>query len=71
MVAAIVTTLLGVPLAALLAAFFFLIGASLPAFVTFGGALNAYLGVVAWWLLAFLPTLAYAAWVMPWEGRRA
>jgi hypothetical protein len=66
---AIVATLLGVPAAVVLAGVLFLFDASLHAFVTFGGALNAYQGMAAWWLAVFLPTLAYAAWVMPWERR--
>jgi len=71
MMALIVTTMLGVPLAALVAGFLALIDASPYALMTFGGRLNAYAGAAAWWLLAFLPTLAYAAYVMPWEGSRA
>ena len=71
MMAAIVTTMLFLPAAALLAGLFFLFGISLHAFATFNGALNAYLGVAAWWIIAFLPTLAYAAYVLPWEGRRS
>jgi hypothetical protein len=49
------------------AAFFSLVGAPLHGFATFGGSLNVCLAVAAWWLLAFVPTLAYAAWVMPWD----
>jgi len=41
----------------------------LQAFATFNGVLNAYLGVAAWWIVAFLPTLAYSVYVMPWECR--
>ena len=71
MMAAIVATMLGVPVAVVLAGFLSLFDVSLHAFLTFGGKLNAYQGVAAWWLIAFLPTLAYAAWVMPWERRES
>ena len=70
MIAAIVATLLGVPLTLVLAGLLLLLDVSLHACLTFGGKLNAYQGAAAWWLVAFLPTLAYAAWVMPWEPRR-
>ena len=69
--ATIVTTLFWVPLAAVLAGVLFLVGSSLLALVTFGGALNAFLGAAAWWLIGFLPALGYAAYVMPWEGRES
>ena len=71
MMAAIVTTMLFLPAGALLAALFFLFGISLHAFATFNGALNAYQGVAAWWIIAFLPTAAYSAYVLPWDGRRS
>lgn len=70
MMAAIVATMLGVPVAVVLAGVLFLFDVSLHACLTFGGKLNAYQGAAAWWLVAFLPTLAYAAWVMPWESSR-
>ena len=69
MLAAIVTTMLFVPAAAMLAALLFLVGVSLHAFATFDGVLNAYTGVAAWWMIAFLPTLAYSVYVMPWDRR--
>jgi hypothetical protein len=69
MMAAIVTTLLFLPAASLLAGVLFLFGGSLHAVATFNGVLNAYQGTVAWWLIAFLPTLAYSTYVMPWEPR--
>lgn len=70
MMAAIVATMLGVPVAVVLAGVLSLFDVSLHACLIFGGKLNAYQGVVAWWLIAFLPTLVYSAWVMPWEPRR-
>ena len=69
MMAAIVTTMLFLPAAVLLAGLLFLVDVSLPAFATFNGVLNAYLGVAAWWIIAFLPTAAYSVYVMPWERR--
>ena len=68
--AAIVTSALFVPVAALLIwlsfAFF---GVSLRAVVTFGSLLTALEGLLAWWALLFLPALVYAACVMPWSVR--
>jgi hypothetical protein len=69
MMGAIVTTLLFVPAAALLAGLLFLFGISLYAVLTFGGALNAVQGLLAWWTLGFLPAAAYAGYVLPWHGR--
>jgi hypothetical protein len=69
MLAAIVTTMLFLPAAVLLAGLLFLVGVSLHAFATFNGVFNAYQGVAAWWMIAFLPTLAYSVYVMPWERR--
>jgi hypothetical protein len=71
MMAAIVTTMLFVPAAALLAALLFLVGVSMHAFATFNGVLDAYQGVAAWWMIAFLPTLAYSVYVMRWERRES
>ena len=60
MLAAIVTTMLFLPAAVLLAGLFFLVGVSWHAFATFNGVLNAYQGVATWWIIAFLPALAYS-----------
>ena len=66
--AAIVATLLVVPMGALLALLAYgLLGTSLQAFVTFGGTLSPFKGVLAWWLLAFVPALVYAAFALPWH----
>jgi hypothetical protein len=68
--AAIVTSALFVPVAALLIWLSFaLFGVSLRAFVTFGSLLTALEGLLAWWALLFLPALVYAACVMPWSAR--
>ena len=69
MLAAIVTTMLFLPAAVLLAGLFYLVGVSLHAFATFNGVLNAYQGVAVWWLIALLPTLAYSVYAMPWERK--
>lgn len=66
--AALVATLLIIPVGAVLALVSFgLLGTSLHAFVTFGGTLSAFHGVLAWWLLAFVLALAYAAMALPWH----
>lgn len=70
MMAAIVTTLLFVPAAAMLAGLLFLFEVSLHAFLTFDGALNPVQTVLAWWALGFLPAAAYAGYVLPWHGRK-
>lgn len=69
--ATIVTTLFWVPLAAVLAGVLFLADSSLLVLVTFGGALNVFVGAAAWWFIGFLPALVYSAYVMPWEGRES
>ena len=69
--AAIVATLLVCPVGALLALLsFILLGISLHAFVTFGGTLSALQGVLAWWLVSFVPALAYAVHALPWHQDR-
>jgi hypothetical protein len=67
--AAIVTTLLCVPVGVLLAALLFPFGISLLGFVTFGGALHPAQGLVAWWAICFIPGLVYTAVVLPWSRR--
>jgi len=70
MMAAIVATLLWLPVGAVFAWLCYgVLGISLHAFVTFGGALNQFQGLLAWWALGFLVALAYAASLLPW-GRK-
>jgi len=69
--AAIVNTLMYLPVGALLAAAFFLAGVSFEAFLTFDGALNAVQGLFAWWALGFMPACAYAAFVLPWSRTKS
>lgn len=66
--AAVVTTALCIPVGAVLALVSFVaFGVSLHAFVTFGGSLAPYWGLLAWWAVLFVPALAYAAYAMPWS----
>ena len=67
--AAIVATMLYLPLGATLALGLRLFGVSLYAFVTFGGALNTLAGLAAWWLIAFAGAGVYAAYAFPWEDK--
>jgi hypothetical protein len=68
--AAIVDTALLAPVGGLLALLCFaLFGVSFHGFMTFGGELNAFEGLVAWWTLLLIPSLAYAASVMPWHPK--
>jgi hypothetical protein len=68
--AAIVDTALFLPFGAILAFLSFaLFGVSLRGFITFGGALNAPVGLIAWWSLLLVPSLAYAAYAMPWRPK--
>ena len=64
--AAIVTTLMCGPVGALLALFSFaVLGISFHSFLTFGERLNAFGGLLAWWLVAFVPAFGYATLAMP------
>ena len=66
MKAAIVATLLRLPVGALLAWLCFaVLGISLHAFVTFGGELNGLQGLLAWWALGFLAAFVYSAFLLP------
>jgi hypothetical protein len=69
--AAIVDSLLWAPFAALVWLFSFLaLGISVQEFMTFGGKLNTFQGVVMMWVLGFVPALAYSAFAMPWDWER-
>jgi hypothetical protein len=64
--AAIVATLLWLPVGALLAVLArFVLDMPLQDFLSFGGALNVVVGLLAWWALAFVASLVYAAFAMP------
>lgn len=65
---AVVTTALCLPVGAVLAFLSFaLFGVSLHEFVSFGGSLEPYWGLLAWWAVLFVPALGYAAYAMPWR----
>lgn len=69
MLAAVVTTMLYLPACALLALLCFAVGDVSPsAFITFGGTYPAFVGVLVWWVVAFVPAFAYAALVPPWKA---
>lgn len=68
--AAIVASLLYVPLGALLALVSYAFSVPLSALMTFGGALNnVLLGLLAWWLVVFAGAYVYAAFVFPWREK--
>ena len=70
--ATIVTTMLYVPAAGLLAAPFVVAGVPLASLATFGGALHPVAGLGAWWAVFFIPAAVYCGFVVPWgrEPRR-
>ena len=69
LMAAIVATALLVPAGAILALLgFALFGLSLQGFITFGGSIAAAPGLALWWAILLLPSLVYAAYVMPWHA---
>jgi hypothetical protein len=64
--AALVTTMLYVPVGAVLGVLSFaLLGTSPHEFITFGESFNAFGGLALWWLAAFVPALAYAVLCTP------
>jgi hypothetical protein len=58
--AAIVATMLVWPAGVVLALALSLFGVGIDAFITFGGALNRFTGLVALWVLAFAGAVPYA-----------
>ena len=69
--AAVVTTMLYVPVAALLAGAALLVGIPLSSFFTFGGALHPVAGLAAWWAIFFVPVAVYSGFIVPWGERDA
>ena len=67
--AAIVTTMLYVPVAGLLAALGLLAGVSLASFASFGGAFHPVAGLALWWAIFYLPSAVYSGFIVPWGGR--
>jgi hypothetical protein len=71
LMAAIVDSLLWAPLAGLVSLICFLVlGISFQDFLTFGGEVNSFQGLVLLWTLGFLPALVYSAFAMPWDQGR-
>jgi hypothetical protein len=66
--AAILATLWYAPVVIAAALVLSLLGVSLHAFFTFGGVLNLYAGMLAWWLIAFAAGLAHARIAFPWSA---
>jgi hypothetical protein len=67
--AAIIATLLYLPVGVVLALALRLAGVRLESFVTFGGSLGTLSGLFVWWLLAFAGACVYAAWAFPWRDK--
>jgi hypothetical protein len=70
LMAAIVATLCYWPIGIAIALVLAVLDVPLDTWVTFGGALNRYAGMAAWWLIFFAPSLVYAALTFPWEQTR-
>jgi hypothetical protein len=66
--AAIVTTILYVPAAALLGGACLLAGVTVAGFFTFGGALHPVAGLFAWWAIFYLPVAVYSGFIV-WGSR--
>ena len=65
--ATVVATLFLIPVGGLLALFCYLaFGVSLEGFVTFGGEIPAFEGLVAWWVIMLVPAIVWSAYMMPW-----
>ena len=70
--ATIVATALYVPVGAVIALVaFWLFRVPLESLLTFGGWLGLFDGAVAWWVVLLVPSLVYAAYMMPWSGRES
>jgi hypothetical protein len=64
---AVVATMLYWPIGIGIVLLLALFGIPLDTVVTFGGTFGTLAGLFAWWLLAFVGALAYAACAFPWE----
>jgi hypothetical protein len=71
LMAAIVATMLCWPVGIVVLSLLGLFGVPIEAAMTFGGTLNRYSGLLAWWLVGFVPALAYTACVFPWSETKA
>lgn len=64
--AAIVATLLYLPVGAVLALLaYLLLDVPVQSVLTFGGALHLVAGLLAWWTVAFVAAVLYAGFAMP------
>ena len=68
--AAIVATLVYVPLVGATVLVLRLCGISLESALTFGGAVHAALGLLICWSICLVGSCAYAAWIFPWGDWR-
>ena len=62
--AAIVTTMLYVPAALLIAGACFLAGVPVWSLVSFGGALHPVVGLLAWWAVFYVPVAVYSGFIV-------
>jgi hypothetical protein len=64
--AAVVATLVYLPVFVALALGFRAFGIPFESWVSFGASLHPALGLLAWWLIVFAGSCGYAAWAFPW-----
>ena len=67
--AAVVATLVYLPVCIVLALALRAFGISFEAWITLGKALHPALGLLVWWLFVFLGACGYAAWLFPWGDK--
>jgi hypothetical protein len=68
LMAAVVATMLYFPSVLALALAFRLLAVPFEGLVSFGGALNLFVGLAVWWLVFFAGALVYAACLFPWPA---
>ena len=67
--AAVVATLMYLPVCIALALALRAFGISFEAWITLGKAFHPALGLLVWWLLIFVGACGYAAWLFPWGDK--
>ena len=67
--AAVVATLVYLPVCIALALALRAFGISFEAWLTLGKALHPAVGLGVWWLFVFLGACGYAAWLFPWGDK--
>jgi len=65
--AAVVATLVYLPVGIAVALTLRAVGVSFEAWLTLGELLHPAQGLVVWWLFLFLGSCGYAAWLFPWS----